>query len=210
LKILTKSQISALTPESKQFKYECINKIFDEELKQNFSAQKIFHKGLTFPRKDSSNAITHKRNYLLENPTNAIPDNSFGIYIIWQDTKLLIGKKVLMRAIYVGQGNVKDRLNTHHSEKRLYSQFGNYFISFYEIDRRLALYFEAAFLESYFFKLNTEHMYGEEELYAMFDEEVVDYGNQKFIEQVTKKNSKYQKLIDKDVSKVLPKSPHSL
>ena len=199
---LSPAEISALTTESKRFKYESINKIFNEELNQNFTAQEIIYKGLAFPRKNIKIKITGKRNYLLENPINAIPNDSLGIYIIWQDTKLLIGKNVLMKAVYIGQGNVKARLNTHHSKKRLSSQFGSYFISFYEINLRLALYFEKAFLENYFFELNTEHMYGEEELYALFDEEIVNYGNLKFIENVTKKNHNYQMLIDKDANEV--------
>ena len=49
---LSPAEISALTTESKQFKYESINKIFHEELIQNFTAQEIIYKGLAFPRKN--------------------------------------------------------------------------------------------------------------------------------------------------------------
>tara|TARA_B100000700_G_C14836039_1_gene756876 strand:+ start:117 stop:746 length:630 start_codon:yes stop_codon:yes gene_type:complete len=199
---LTSAEITELNYESEIFRYDAINEIIRNELKSEIRAEDIIYNGLIFPRDEQSTLLSKRRRYLNTNPLNILSKDSVGIYVIWEDTKLSLQKSVIMRALYIGEGIAQQRLNKHHSEKDLINRFGNYAVSYYEIERRFALYLESLFLEHYKFTLNTEHNYGNKELFALISEEAVTFGNENFIERVTMRNHRYSNLIDKDIDDI--------
>ena len=100
-----------------------------------------------------------------------------GLYHLWIDHEDCDDHRTYtMLCVYVGKGLADQRITSHIKKKwpggvRMYATFT-------EIENRLAKYYEQLFLDIYGFHLNFNENKGTKQLFAVWDKELHDIGNQ--------------------------------
>jgi hypothetical protein len=97
-----------------------------------------------------------------------------GIYILWHKNDYCEKhERFLMRALYVGKGNIGKRFRSHWKDKDFSNEMIIYF-SYVELVNRLSKYLEQLLLDIYAFPYNKSENYGKNILYAHFNQGEVD------------------------------------
>ena len=100
-----------------------------------------------------------------------------GLYHLWVDYDDCDDHEMYtMKCVYVGKGFAQQRIDSHIKDK--FPNKDSLYVSFFECSNRLAKYLEQLFLDLYFFDLNKAENYGEETLYAVWDEDRHHQGTQ--------------------------------
>ena len=100
-----------------------------------------------------------------------------GLYHLWIDYDNCDDhENYTMLCIYVGKGIAELRIDDHI--RRRWPKEAQLYVTFTEIENRLSKYYEQLFLDIYDFNLNRNENRGEEELYAVWPEELHNIGTQ--------------------------------
>ncbi len=99
---------------------------------------------------------------------------AFGVYVIWFDRDYCpVHGMNIMEAMYVGKGDIRLRIRSHHETKNIEQQLIAY-VSYVVLPNRQAKYVEQLLLDIYNFPLNSQESSGSLRLYALFDDGELD------------------------------------
>ncbi len=100
--------------------------------------------------------------------------NAFGIYILWHKDDYCSEHELFhMRALYVGKGEVKNRLYDHYRSKDFSEQLLVYW-TYLEMPNRVAKYYEQLTLDTFRIPMNKREARGEALLCTHFTQAEVD------------------------------------
>ncbi|MBC8883333.1 hypothetical protein H9X57_07545 [Flavobacterium piscinae] len=101
-------------------------------------------------------------------------DASFGVYFLWhKEDYCSVHDLFIMRALYIGKGNVFKRIQEHFKHKNFSEEMIVYF-TYYELENRKAKYVEQLFLDFFDIKHNKSENTGTDELVMYFTQNEVD------------------------------------
>ncbi|PRC94316.1 hypothetical protein [Solimicrobium silvestre] len=102
-----------------------------------------------------------------------------GVYHLWVENSRCSDHKIYsMLCVYVGKGDILDRVKEHTKEK--YENQGLLHLSFYECENRIAKYLEQLFLDIYDFPMNHKENKNSknEKLYARWSSDRYNIGTE--------------------------------
>lgn len=101
-------------------------------------------------------------------------DAPFGVYFLWhKEDYCPVHDLFIMRALYIGKGNIFKRLQEHFKHKDFSEEMLVYF-TYYELENRKAKYIEQLFLDFFDIKHNKAENIGTNELIMYFTQDEVD------------------------------------